>query len=278
MSEQHALLLQVLTSLHIGSGQPQAAIQNPLLRDPDSSLPQISASTLTGALRKSLRDSLYPEYAHQGGDWKQAANQDARVQQIFGDKEKPDSAGLRFEAGRLLALALRSAKGIWALVTSPARLQEFAHTFSQTLPEFPQPEHMQVFCASDHPGLLNAQHLLLEDLEFHRLDHWDTTWLTAQLKLSEAVSQRLLLISDQAFHIIVQSKTELMQFSSPQGHIQTVEFLPAESLLWSPILAQGDEQVSSFIQHCPRLIRLGGYQSLGKGFCHVSLLTLQKGN
>lgn len=281
MSEQHALLLQTLTSLHAGSGQPQAAIQNPLLRDPASGLPLISPSTVTGALRKALRDSLYQEYASQP-DWKQAASQDPRIQQIFGTREIPGSAGLSFGPARLLALPLRSAKGIWALITSPTRLTELAQDLEQELPELPRPENMQAFCAPEHPGLLNPHALVLEDLEFSRQDHWSTgqAWLSTCLKLPTPVSQRLILVSDTSLQQIVQSKLELMAFPGQHKQTQFVEFLPAESLLWSRISPKENAVGSLQIlrQNCPDLIRLGAYQSLGKGLCQVTLLTPQEGN
>jgi len=282
MSEQHTLLLQTLTSLHAGSGKTQATLLNSLLRDSDTGLPQISASTVKGALRKKIRDNFYPELQAQE-NWKSAANQDSRLISIFGVKEEPESAGVEFQSAQLLALALRSAKNIWCLVCSPSTLQAFAQSLGQELPALPVPEKNQVFCAQKSPLLLEPNSLVIEDLEFQVKGDWaeGLTWLEKTLPEGSVrtVMNRMVLVSDPCLKMLAQSKTEIMDFPGTQKQAQEVEFLPAESILYSPIkTAEHHPALKNLSEHCPAYISLGAYQTLGKGLCAVTLLSPQGEN
>jgi CRISPR-associated protein Cmr4 len=285
MSEQRTLLLQTLTSLHAGAGQPRGALRNPLLRENETRWPVVSASTVKGAMRKQIRDAMHAEY-QSSPDWKSAANQDPRLLSIFGLKEASEPCVLAFGPARLFAFPLRSAHGIWALVTCPSALNQFALSQNLVLSELPQPEKTQAFCAEGSAFLLDKKVLILEDIELSFQGAWSESCqalieqFPAESEIRSTLQDRLVLVSDTCFNLLVQSKTELFDFHSTAGQDnrpQPVEFLPAETLLYTQISAEKpDPPFDIFMSHCPEYVSLGAYQTLGKGLCAVIPL-VQKG-
>lgn len=283
MPEQRTLLFQTLTSLHAGTGQPRGALKNPLLRESDTRWPVVSASTVKGALRKQMRDALYAQYAA-NDDWKSQANGDPQLLEVFGTQAETAPAALTFGPARLLAFPLRSAHGIWGLITCPSALTQFAQSIGQVLPELPQPEKTQVFCDSESPFLIEKKVIILEDIELGFQGAWPEgiQWLQAQLpaesELQSTLSSRLMLVSDTCFNLLVQSKTELFDFHTQlkeNKQTQPVEFLPAETLLYTLITSE-PAPLQTLLSQCPEYVHLGAYQSLGKGLCAVIPLSKEK--
>lgn len=283
MSEQRTLLFQTLTSLHAGTGQPRGALKNPLLRESDTRWPVVSASTVKGALRKQMRDALYSQY-QANDDWKSHANTDPQLLEIFGTKTDTAPPALVFGPARLLAFPLRSAHGIWGQITCPAALAQFAQSIGQPPPELPQPEKTQVFGSPESPFLIEKKVIILEDIELSFQGAWSEglQWLAAQLpassELQSSLANRLLLVSDLCFNLLVQSKTELFDFHSQpkqDKQAQPVEFLPAETLLYTQITSE-PAPLQTLLSQCPEYIHLGAYQTLGKGLCAVIPLSKEK--
>jgi CRISPR-associated protein Cmr4 len=279
MSEQHVLLFQALSSLHAGSGRSGVILHNPLRRHPDSHWPQISATTLQGALRKTLRDQLYPSYA-QETDWKAHANQDPLLLQFFGQKTQVGSAGLHFSDTQLLALPLRSARGIWCLATSPALLRAFATHVNHPLPEIPTLSEAQLYGPAQNPLTLEAERLVLEDIEFSRCGEWSEgwSWLAQVLGPDLPDLNRLVLISDHCLSLFAQTRTEIFTFASDRKQPQQVEFMHPESLFYAVVQASAQaspDTLTRFVEQCPEWVQLGAYQSLGKGLCALRVLNPQ---
>lgn len=283
MPEQRTLLFHTLTSLHVGTGQSRGALKNPLLRESDTRWPMVSASTVKGALRKQMRDALYSQY-QANADWKVAANADPQLISIFGNQGDTAPPALVFGPARLLAFPLRSAHGIWGLITCPAALSQFASSLGQTLPELPQPEKTQAFCHPESACLIEKKVLLLEDIELTFQGPWSEgieflqTQLPAESELHNLLSQKLILVSDTCFNLLIQSKTELFDFHTheqQEKHRQPVEFLPPEALLYTQITSEA-VALQPLIEQCPAYIHLGAYQTLGKGLCAVIPLSKEQ--
>ena len=100
------------TPLHVGAGSSVGAIDQPIQRERHTGFPIIPGSSIKGVLRDHL-----------------AALGQEQLDDLFGQGGADDSysAGkLSFAEARLLLFPVRSAKGAFALATSPLALQRFA--------------------------------------------------------------------------------------------------------------------------------------------------------
>ena len=119
------LLMKTLTPLHIGIGRVTGVVDLPIIRDVFG-FPVIPTSSLKGALRSQLSDALTEE----------------EIKVLFGPEsgEEAYAGALAFTEGYLLAMPVRSLKGIWALVTSPVLIQRFLRMLQLMRSLEPSPE------------------------------------------------------------------------------------------------------------------------------------------
>lgn len=273
------LLLQAHAGLH--TGQPESPER--LRRDPETAQPLLAGSTLLGALRKQIRDQLYRDYQNQE-DWKQAANADERLVQLFGTSEPRTPGALGCTPGRLLLLPVRSLRGVYAWVTSPSVLlglvRDLAATGLSELPELPTLQTFEAQCAEDHPALLEDQQLLFEELSFRRRGDASAlvTWLQqgplAGTQLAERLPQRLVLISDAAFAHF--SQAAMLAMVHPEGTRQAhLEMLPPDSCFYSLLNLDGETPWETLSERFPPTLYLGSHRSTGQGLCAASLIALE---
>ena len=106
------LFLRALTPLHVGAGEGASVyVDSPLQRD-EFGFPTIWSSSLKGALRANFIES--------GAHLKKI---------IFGPEPaeaSEHSSATSFSDARLLLIPARTLKGIWAYVTSPHMIEQFA--------------------------------------------------------------------------------------------------------------------------------------------------------
>jgi len=117
--------MKTLTPLHIGIGRVTGVVDLPIIRDVFG-FPVIPTSSLKGALRSQLSDALTEE----------------EIKVLFGPEsgEEAYAGALAFTEGYLLAMPVRSLKGIWALVTSPVLIQRFLRMLQLMRSLEPSPE------------------------------------------------------------------------------------------------------------------------------------------
>jgi len=105
------LLMKTVTPLHIGVGRVTGVVDLPIIRDA-LGFPVIPTSSLKGALRSQLSEALNKE----------------EIRVFFGPEPGDEEAymgALAFTEGYLLAIPVRSVRGIWALATSPVLINRF---------------------------------------------------------------------------------------------------------------------------------------------------------
>lgn len=281
MSNNRLLLLQTYSGLH--AGQPEAPDR--LRRDPETGRPVLRSETILGSLRKQMRDQLYANYQAES-DWKQAAAQDPGLLALFGTPEAPGA--LSASHGHLLLLPVRSLHGVFTWVISPGGLAALAQNLAMLdlnpLPELPNLHPFDVLCQADHAGLLEGNHLLLEELSFQRRGEAPAVfeWLSQEgllggHQIKEQLPQRLALISDTAFdHFMRYALVPLMRSPSKQRgtpRLQHIEMLPTESLLYSVLSLDESQDWQHSAGRLPGHVYIGSHLTTGHGLCAVSLIS-----
>jgi CRISPR-associated protein Cmr4 len=278
MAKQQLLFLQTLTSLHSGAPAPTPLL-TPFLREEDTAWPRLAHSTLRGALRRHMRHQLQAGL-EAPADWKQAADQDPVLRQLFGAADQVEPGILELSDARLLALPVRSARGIFTWVTCPAVLEGLQRSLAacelEALPALPELHKDQVACSPEHSALRD-DHLLIEEFVLRRTSD-EVEGLTARLQsLFPSITewtQRWALISNEYFGHLVRHVLPLEAFSTgaPQApHYR--EFLPAETLMYAVASGGQPELMDALADRLPPLLQVGGQTTAGKGFCSLSLAT-----
>lgn len=286
MSTPRLMLIQTAASLH--TAQPEHP--HLLLRDSESGLPSLRASTLLGALRKAVRDRLYPRYA-EAADWKSAANEDPDLIRLFGRKDPAQKGQISATQATLFCLPVRSLQGGFSWVTSVqslSKLSAHAPELVAALSPMPHLERSAVFCDESHRCLLGGEHLLLEELCLQRQGPAEAIFaalqtLFAETPLATELKQRLVIVSEQIFQHFTHYAMVPEAYQDPKtGRHSYLEALPPHSCLYSilnlspsqetePESAQADWQ-----EMMPKVLYLGSHRNTGHGLCQISLLPVKE--
>lgn len=287
------LFIHALTPLHPGSGTALGTVDLPVQRERHTQWPVIAASSLKGILRDAVRRRVgnTPDlFAAFGPETAEA------------DKH---AGALSFTDGRILAFPVRSLRGVFAWVSSPAVLARLARDLS-LLPDQSQitklqlpetwPAKNQALVVPNSPLLIDTNKLVLEEFEFLCRDGAQNVaeWVGERAVADKATRQRLktclVILHDDDFTHFVRHATEISARIGLDYERKTVrtgalfyqEFLPAETIFYSVILAHAsrrDDQRKSaqdlmayIKQHKPPILQIGGDETIGKGLCAVTLL------
>lgn len=265
------------TSLHVGAGVSVGAIDQPVQRERHTGFPIIPGSSIKGVLRDSLS--------------RIDATKDA-VTDLFGPESGSDNllAGkLSFGEARLLAFPVRSARGSFALVTSPLALRRLARDLGRTnLSQLPDVADMQCLSSPKVTLAKNGQKaVVLEEYKLSVVGDFPADW--AQLIASALADPvladapgRLVLLSDGDLshyavtacqvqqHVSINSKSGV----AVKGNLFNEETVPSETLFYATltVLDRGsvDNPVCEYLKS-ERLFQFGGDGTTGLGFCSVKL-------
>lgn len=223
---------------------------------------------------------------------------------------------IAFSDARLLLFPVKSMQGVFAWVTCPKVLHQLVRdmnlrtdqetikidglaNITKTFNDNKETDKSIAILTNSQSTLtINNKHIILEEYAFesqtHPLKVGETdlgAWL-AQLLFSndgyscwkEKVSRDLVILSDSDFRDFVNLSTEVITRTKisnetgtvEQGALFTEEYLPAESVLYSLIMAnnefrKGDnkmeahEVVDFFKDVLPPVLQIGGNTTLGKG-------------
>lgn len=293
------MLLRTETPLHAGAGQSISGIDLPIQRETHTQWPVVFGSSVKGALRahaecraqldKTTITDLF------GPDHSAAA----------GERDNSHAGALMVGDAYLLLLPVRSLQSCFKWVTCPAALDRFNRHANR----LGQPALMG--CDGLNPSPEKAlsahtanQQLFLEEFRFDQTQVSAMTELAADLAtrfdiIEKDMSERLVVVHNDIFsflvrhattvnpHIAIDSETKTVK----QGQLWSEESLPPECLLYSPIITtasrrRGSEHNSSsdisqllqtLFSNKPWL-QLGGNETTGMGWCHVSLAALEHSN
>lgn len=280
------------TPLHVGAGRASANVDLPIQRERVTQYPIVQASSLKGALRAEFRQ------AHNLKD------DDAQVEAIFG---KAGGTGENWAGAisvgdaRILLFPVRSLAGVFAWVTSLHALESFrraAELAGQPIGwAVPQggPESSNAWVGSKSQVAAEGK-VVLEEFSF-TAQHKPEVDAIAQWLASHALPQgeafrywreglpaRLCILPEDAFRDFCLYATEVQTHiridpdkkTVATGALWTAESLPADSLLYAPLMAMdvrnGKDQMDAgevlkefdFLQNGH--VQLGGDETTGQGW------------
>jgi len=248
--EQRVYLVHALSPVHAGTGQGTGIIDLPISRDVATALPIIPGSSVKGCLR-----SWFSE---------RGAAQD-KIVAAFG----PDTANASDHAGaacfgdaKLLCLPVRSFKGVFAWVSSPMVLNRFRTDSGLTSTDAPDVVFGAGASAIKTPDSAVTMNNLvyLEDLDVpvdtnRDADKWATvisgkvfpSTMADHAVYRQEFMKRFVIVTDDVFRFLYEHAVELNAHIRIQDESKTVqkgalwyeEALPAETILWGMVAAEG---------------------------------------
>jgi CRISPR-associated protein Cmr4 len=277
------LFIYTESSLHAGTGSSVSIVDLPIQRERSTQYPIVQGSGVKGAIRS------------------QVAGGDPEVDAVFGaDVKKGDHAGaVSFGDAQILLFPVRSLNGVYAYITCPfvvARLTRDL-TYAGIKPSWGKIE-----VAKDGAKVISKnqvtvdQSVVLEEFTFNAAVDGEvekfTNWLADSVFPAGneydywrgKVKNSLVVLHDDAFRDFVVNSTEIVtrvrletaSKTVAQGALWTQEMLPADSLLYSPVVIRNTrtkpvweaEGVSSWLadtDHLSTRIQLGGDETTGSG-------------
>jgi CRISPR-associated protein Cmr4 len=243
------LFLYCETPLHAGSGSELGVIDLPIQRERHTSIPKIEGSSLKGALRERAEQVV-------------GSRKDSDIYLTFGPEGDGDlhAGALGFTDARLLLFPVKSMRGVFAWVTCPQVLKRFWKDM-QVCEGVKLPlEHLEIEVESQKAKITSQQvvvansSIVLEEYAFEAEEDAILkevgNWLIGHLFdednwWKEKIGNNLVLLSDDDFRDFVNLSTEVItrtKINNLTGTVQdgalfTEEYLPAESVLYSLVLA-----------------------------------------
>lgn len=291
--ESRILFLYAETAVHAGSGRAAGgATDLPIQRERVTQYPLVQASGLKGALRADFRER------------KKLKDEDGLVKEIFGEaggEDKNYAGAVSVGDARLLLLAVRALKGVFAYVTSAHALSLLRRTVELAgqplgLPQIPAPQNANTALVAPGSDLLLQDKVILEDFSFIAQPREDVAKI-AQWLASNALPQgdafqywrdslpkRLCILPEDAFRDFCLYATEVQTHvriepdkkTVAKGALWTAEYLPADSLLYAPLFftdartKTNGKLVEAVIREFDYLngshLQVGGDETTGQGW------------
>lgn len=302
--KSNILFMTCETGLHAGSGDSLGIVDLPIQRERHTSYPKIEASSLKGALREAFEGATNPT--------------DSFVKKAFGPEESASehAGALGFTDAKLLFFPVKSLKGVFAWVTCPRVLLQFSKDLNLTngigIEGALAVKDNQALLLSQHSNLAIRDKIVLEEYTFQQTNQSLSIegadlpkWIANKLYgnnpslgyWKDKIEKDIVVLSDNDFKDFVNLSTEVVTRikidnstgTVADGALFTEEYLPAESILYSTILAS-TEFISDSKSRTPAsaesilnyfsnqliqlpVIQLGGNATLGKGLLRLSLLS-----
>ena len=309
--QTNIMILFTRTPLHIGSGSAIGAIDLPVARERHTMHPIIPGSAIKGVLSDEYlspnRKSLTPlgeilfgvascDESDQGEteDGRFAARAEKTSKDAPGQEPESKTGVGRFAAragaisfgeARLLAFPLRSAKGAYALATSPLALARYKRDKGL---DFKIPDVADGECLAGEKVVLNGDHVVLEEYVFEWKKDFPSDWaieLSGVLddEILKDAEKRFVLLSDGDFshfaatacqvehHNRIKDETGVVK----DGALFSVETVPSETLFYAPLhVVRPSDETKELADRfkTETLLQFGGKSTTGLGFCTVKIL------
>ena len=277
--EQRILTLLARTPVHVGAGNSVGAVDSPVMRERHTRIPIVPGSSLKGV----LRDLFHSDDAATEG-W------------LFGtgsDTEATAGALLIGEA-RVLAFPVRSAKGGFAWVTCPLALARFKRDAGA---DFAVPDGIgEEECLASEELDLDGK-VVLEEYCLARTGQSEIWKDLKEISNDEVwgdLGKRFVVLSDEMFCYFVEHACEVVtriRISDETGTVDGSGFfnqenVPSETMFYAVIAAQAEkgkmqdgrksaaEALDALGEklEANAAIQIGGDETIGLGYCSVSLL------
>lgn len=272
------IYMRAITSIHAGAGQDTGIVDLPIQREKITGIPKIEASSLKGCFRKLFEER----------------EQDI----IFG---KTDSAGIiGLIDARLLFFPIKSARGIFALITCPFVVQRYLQETKKDKDEFRKlieklneginfVSNDTCYLVSDRLIVNNETVMLGEYIFKSKLLKFEDL---EEYKKLTPYTDKIAVVSDDNFfdfvsnftEVVTRNKIDNLTGTASDKGLFTEEYLPQESILYTIAMcfndmnsSNNDDYLSIFARKLKnKKIQIGGNKTLGKGF--VKLLLPEEAN
>jgi len=272
MHETHPLngilCLTAITPLHPGAGSGLGLIDNPIVRERTTGFPFIQAPSLKGVMRAEAENV-----------WKNNADK-KKSHCLFGPERSGSDhheGALVLNDARILAMPVRSFKGLFVWVTSPQVLYRFFRDFSMTgrtikennsekndwkymewLAEVKQKAEnkVQIVNGGQSQLLINSK-LFLEEYEISAESNPKLNILSGYLSVSffddkflqDLFKTNLVVLNDDIFRYFVEHATQIEANiaidqdtgTTSKGSLRYTEFLPEQTLFYSSYRLSGQD-------------------------------------
>lgn len=279
------LFLFAETAIHAGTGRGLGAVDLPIQRERTTGYPLVQASSVKGKLRAEASDLLSPD----------------KVEMLFGPEKDPEkhAGAVSFGDARLLLFPVRSLRGVFAWVTSLDALERFAREagllglpVGWTAPEA-RPDKDEAWVNGD---ALGNSTLVLEEFSF-QASQAQSAFVKkvggdlAKIALPSTYSywqqelpKKLCILHEDAFRDFTLYSTEVqthirldpLKKTVQRGALWTSESLPADSLIYAPVLAGASRVpgetldatavLKTLLDLDLKVTNLGGDETTGQGF------------
>lgn len=292
MTDIKTLFIYTESPLHAGTGAGLGAVDLPIQREQTTGYPMIQGSGVKGALRSQST----------------ADDDDKNV--VFGPNNQPDFAGAAaFGDARILLFPVRALNGVFVWTTCESVLARFVRDCQPSnIPEGAIPSASKGNAGIFNEGIANKDKIVLEEYIYEAFSvstqgqqSW-AQWLAANVLPSDgqdgiytqhykpALEKRLVILPDNDFRDFTLYATQVVTRVALDDATKTVsqgpftmELLPADTVLYSPITAQNPRSTSGsfpegskasdviewFNTKCfagnPSRIQIGGDETVGYG-------------
>lgn len=238
--------IHVLTPMHVGGNYEFSVVDQPIQREGHTGFPKIEASSFKGSVRHHLE------------------RQNKNVEELFGSTEQ--AGKLTFTDAHILFFPIRSAKGLYALITCPSILARYTKG---------EPIKLDGEAATYSNDLIIEGKLLLDEYvytDIKRNDDFNQIIKSIEEKMGSAIclKQHALLLSDDDFAYFVKHHTEVITRVAIDSTTGTVkeglfdeEYVPAEAIFYTTIYGEGIENLGLDV------LQIGGNMTIGKGFVKI---------
>lgn len=269
---RRVLYIFTRTPLHVGAGSSIGAIDQPIQRERHTRFPMIPGSSIKGVLRDEMIGAgtdVLDDLFGKGGDGK-----DSRA------------GSISFGEAKLLLFPVRSAKGAFALATSPLVLQRFARDARVDLAVPSAPKDMACL-AGAKVTFQDKKAVVLEEYRFAAEGEFPAEWQKLFVGLlDDAVLRgaegRFVLLSDGDLSHFTVNACQVNQHvriddetgTAEDGGLFNEETVPSETLFYSVLTETRKPRVDNkAFDHLSkeRLAQFGGNSTTGLGFCTVKL-------
>ncbi len=279
-------LLHALSALHAGVGSAAGVIDLPIARMKATGMPFVPGSSIKGVLRDARSEG--------------ATISQEKVNATFGPKDNPqENAGaLVVGDARLLALPVRSFKGVFAWVTSPLLLV-LANRDLGTAMYIPQirARGARITPKSACVATVGNRGLYLEDLDLQaeedsKLAEWTSKLAPLASPGEDIFSNRFVVVDDDTMTFLWETATQVdarvrlnENRTVAKGALWQEESLPAETLLIGLLAADRSRRRSTELNgwglptevldfalpatEPQPVLQFGGKATIGRGRCRM---------
>lgn len=323
------LFLICETPLHVGSGDNLGIIDLPIQREKHTGFPKVESSSLKGCLRTAFEGTagndvnkwiqIQAAFGYDEDGIIPGVEEKFTLEEGTEKKLKKEFMGcLGFTDARILLFPVKSMKGVFAWITCPLVLRKFAEemglcerhdlNFFQNISENTVPNLCELVVKNKE----GKEQIVLEEYAFNVGQDLNCVQLAeclAEILFAETqqsygktkLEKNLVVLSNDDFRDFVEHSTEVITRTKidnktgtvVRGGLFTEEFLPAETIMYSLILATPEfgKQEKSFpketdvivyleksIKELQNIFQLGGNATLGKGIVRMVFLNGGKTN